>query len=192
MDNTSSLRPASSLLELVGKTPLVPLKKISPKNGAMIWGKCEHTNPGGSIKDRIALSMIEDAEGKGKITPGVSTVVEPTSGNTGIGLALVCAAKGYDLILTMPESMSSERRSLLRSYGAQLILTEAKLGMDGAVKKARELVSENNASFMPDQFKNPANPLAHVKGTAEEILLQHTSSIDGFVACIGTGGTISG
>ena len=182
-----------SLLELVGGTPLVRLNRIVPPNAATVWLKCEHLNPGGSVKDRIALAMIESAEQSSLIAPGRSTIVEPTSGNTGIGLALVCAMKGYRLILTMPESMSLERRSLLEAYGAELILTPAERAMDGAVERAVELCATNSDFFMPQQFSNPANPEIHRHSTAPEIVnqLDH-QQIDAFVAAVGTGGTVSG
>ncbi len=182
-----------SLLELVGGTPLVRLQRLAPPTSATIWIKCEHLNPGGSVKDRIALAMIEAAESEGLIAPGRSTIVEPTSGNTGIGLALVCATKGYRLILTMPESMSLERRSLLEAYGAKLILTPAERVMDGAVERAAELCAANPDYFMPQQFANPANPAVHRHTTAEEIVKQLDEvPVDAFVAAVGTGGTVSG
>ncbi|MCG8418284.1 MAG: cysteine synthase A [Proteobacteria bacterium] len=206
------LPKVSSLIELIGRTPLVKLRRIPPANSAEVWVKCEQCNPGGSIKDRIALAMIERAERDGRITPGVSTIVEPTSGNTGIGLALVCAAKGYKLVLTMPESMSLERRALLQSYGAEIILTPEEQVMEGAVAKARDLCQSHESCYMPDQFRNPANPEVHRRTTAVEILeqLAHAVSgesgagsatesspgfripIDAFVSAIGTGGTITG
>jgi len=183
-----------SPLELIGGTPLIRLNHVGPKPGATIWAKAEHMNPGGSVKDRICLSMIEDAEQRGVISPG-STIVEPTSGNTGIGLALVCAIKGYKLVLTMPESMSLERRALLHAYGARIVLTPSEQAMEGAIVAAREIVESENA-FMPQQFENPANPQAHAEHTAREILdaLDHTGSerLDAIVAAVGTGGTVSG
>jgi cysteine synthase A len=182
----------SSLIELIGNTPLVRLERVVEEDTAEIWVKCEQYNPGGSIKDRIALSMIEAAERDGKIEPGRSTIIEPTSGNTGIGLALVCAAKGYSLTLTMPESMSLERRALLRSYGAEIILTAEERVMEGAVAKANALCAENPDFFMPDQFANPANPEVHRTTTAPEILEQMGGEVDGFVSAIGTGGTVTG
>ena len=189
----SRLKTASSLLDLIGRTPLIRLERLAPEGGAEIWAKCEQYNPGGSIKDRVALSLITQAEADGLLIPGKSTVVEPTSGNTGIGLAIVCSAKGYPLVLTMPESMSLERRALLTSYGATLVLTPAGDAMNGAVQRARELVAEGKDYFMPDQFQNPANPAVHMRTTAPEILEQmNGDSIDGFVAGIGTGGTITG
>jgi cysteine synthase A len=185
------LRVTRQILELVGDTPLVRLRNL-PGDGAEVWGKCEHWNPGGSVKDRIAKAMIDAAEAAGQITPGKTTIVEPTSGNTGIGLALVCAAKGYRLILTMPASMSLERRVLLKSYGAEIELTPAERDMDGAVERARELVAADANAFMPDQFRNPANPEVHRRTTAREIIDQADRRIDAFVAGIGTGGTITG
>ena len=181
---------ARSFLELIGNTPLVQLRQLSGPEAATIWAKLESCNPGGSVKDRICLNMIEDAERRGSLRPGY-TIVEPTSGNTGIGLALVAAVKGYDLILTMPDTMSKERRSLLSAYGATLEITEDTKGMHAAIQKAQEIVTQETTYFMPQQFDNPANPSAHKKTTALEILEQ-LPQIDAFVAGIGTGGTISG
>lgn len=181
----------NQVIELIGNTPVVRLNKVVGKDDAAIWAKIESFNPGGSIKDRICLSMIEAAERDKKIKPG-ATIVEPTSGNTGIGLAMVCSAKGYRLILTMPETMSVERRMLLKAYGAELILTPGSEGMRGAVKRAEELAKENKNYFMPQQFKNPANPDIHRRTTAQEILRQVKESIDAFVSGVGTGGTITG
>jgi cysteine synthase A len=193
---------ANNILELVGGTPLVRLNRVAGPSSdvAEVWVKCEQFNPGGSVKDRIALAMIEAAEKAGRITPGESVIVEPTSGNTGIGLALVCAVKGYHLVLTMPESMSLERRSLLRAYGAELILTPAERAMEGAVAKAEELCRKNPTYFMPQQFQNPANPEVHRRTTAEELAAQleglprtkSGSIVDAFVAGVGTGGTVTG
>ncbi len=181
------------LLDLIGRTPVVHLSHLSEPGKAQIWGKCEQFNPGGSVKDRIALSMIEAAERDGKIEPGKSVIVEPTSGNTGIGLALVCAAKGYRLILTMPEDMSLERRLLLQSYGAELVLTPESSVMQGAVSKANELCAADASYFMPDQFSNRANPQIHRETTGPELLAQFEGlSLAAFVAGIGTGGTITG
>jgi cysteine synthase A len=192
MANTLAPQVAT-ILELIGGTPLVRLRNLPPAGSAEILAKCEQMNPGGSVKDRIALAMIEDAETAGKITPGQSTIVEPTSGNTGIGLALVCAVKGYRLVLTMPESMSLERRSLLKAYGAELILTPAEMTMEGAVAKAEDLCRTKPDHFMPQQFKNLANPEVHRRTTAPEILKQMEGQpIDAFVAGVGTGGTITG
>jgi cysteine synthase A len=180
-----------SVLELVGHTPLVRIGRLAPEGGATVWGKAEHLNPGGSVKDRIALAMLERAEAEGRLRPG-QRVVEPTSGNTGIGLAIACAVKGYPLVLTMPESMSLERRALLEAYGAKLVLTPAERVMEGAIEAAEELV-EREGAFMPQQFSNPANPACHEGGTAEEILdAMGGVCIDAFVAAVGTGGTVSG
>jgi len=187
------LLQAASLLDLIGRTPLVRLRAVVPADGAEIWVKCEQYNPGGSVKDRIALAMIEAAELAGHLTPGRSIVVEPTSGNTGIGLALVCAAKGYRLVLCMPESMSLERRALLQSYGAEIILTPEEKAMEGAVERARAFCRDNPDAFMPDQFRNPANPEVHRRTTAREILDQLDGDrVDAFVSAIGTGGTVTG
>jgi len=180
-----------SVLDLVGETPVVRLRKLSPEGGATIWGKCEHLNPGGSVKDRICLAMIEAAEAQGRLSQG-DTIVEPTSGNTGIGLALVCARKGYKLVLTMPASMSLERRALLEAYGVEIVLTEPDRVMEGAMEAARHIVQERGA-FMPEQFSNPANPGVHARTTGPEILRAFgEQSIDAFVAAVGTGGTVSG
>ena len=181
---------AHSPLELVGHTPVVRLNRIPGKDDAEIWAKLENFNPGGSVKDRICLAMIEDAEKSGRIKPG-DTIVEPTSGNTGIGLALVAAVKGYNLILTMPDTMSEERRSLLVAYGAKLVLTPDTRGMHGAIAKAEELCRENPRYFMPQQFSNPANPEMHYRTTGPE-LMEQLPKIDAFVSGVGTGGTISG
>lgn len=180
-----------SVLDLVGETPVVRLRKLSPEGGATIWGKCEHLNPGGSVKDRICLAMVEAAEAQGRLKPG-DTLVEPTSGNTGIGLAWVCARKGYDLVLTMPASMSLERRALLEAYGVEIVLTKPDRAMEGAMEAARRIVEERGA-FMPEQFSNPANPGAHATTTAPELLHAFEGqAIDAFVAAVGTGGTVSG
>jgi cysteine synthase len=181
---------AHSPLDLIGNTPIVRLNRLPGKDDAAVWAKLENFNPGGSVKDRICLAMIEAAEKAGRIKPG-DTIVEPTSGNTGIGLALVAAVKGYNLILTMPDTMSEERRSLLVAYGAKLVLTPDTRGMHGAIAKAEELVRENPGYFMPQQFSNPANPEIHYRTTGPE-LLEQLPRIDAFVAGVGTGGTISG
>ncbi len=182
---------ADNVLGLIGNTPLVRLSRVVPEGSAEILGKMESLNPGGSVKDRIALSMIEAAEREGLIKPG-DTIVEPTSGNTGIGLAMVCAVKGYKLILTMPEDMSTERRRLLTRYGAQLVLTPAIEGMSGAVYAAQELCDKHKTHFMPQQFNNAANPDVHRRTTAREILEATDGKIDAFVAGVGTGGSITG
>jgi len=182
---------AKNVLELICNTPMVKLNKIIEKDMAEIYAKLELFNPGGSVKDRIAISMIEDAEKRGKLKPG-ATVVEPTSGNTGIGLAMVCAVKGYKCVLTMPESMSLERIYILKSYGAEVILTPAIEGMQGAIKKAEEILKKTKNSFMPQQFVNTANPEVHRKTTAKEILEATDGKLDAFVAGVGTGGTITG
>ncbi len=181
---------ASSPLELIGRTPVVRLNRMPGKDDAEVWAKLENFNPGGSVKDRICLAMIERAERDGRLRPG-DTIVEPTSGNTGIGLALVAAVKGYRLILTMPDTMSEERRSLLVAYGAQLVLTPDTRGMHGAIAKAEELMRENPGYFMPQQFSNPANPEMHYTTTGPE-LAEQMPRIDALVAGVGTGGTISG
>jgi cysteine synthase A len=183
----------NNMLELVGGTPLVRLRHLVDATTADIFCKCEQFNPGGSLKDRIALSMIEAAEREGRIRPGHSVIVEPTSGNTGVGLAVVCAAKGYRLILTMPDNMSLERRALLKAYGAELHLTPAADVMRGAVERAQQICRDNPAAFMPQQFNNPANPEAHRRTTGPEILAQlGTRAPDAFVHGVGTGGTITG
>jgi cysteine synthase A len=186
------MRPAvaNSPLDLIGNTPVVRLNRLAGPEHAAVWGKLENFNPGGSVKDRICLSMIEAAERAGRLKPG-DTIVEPTSGNTGIGLALVASVKGYRLILTMPETMSTERRALLMAYGAEIVLTPDSKGMHAAVRKAEELIAEHPDYFMPQQFSNPANPQVHRETTAVE-LLQQFERIDAFVAGVGTGGTITG
>jgi cysteine synthase A len=183
----------NSMLDLIGGTPLVRLRHLVDGSMANIYCKCEQFNPGGSLKDRIALSMIEAAEREGRIKPHESVIVEPTSGNTGVGLALVSAAKGYRLILTMPDNMSLERRALLRAYGAELHLTPAAQVMKGAVERAAEICAGNPLAFMPQQFNNPANVDAHVKTTGPEILAQLGNRVpDAFIHGVGTGGTITG
>ena len=184
------LSVARSPLDLVGHTPVVRLNRLPGAGEAEVWAKLENYNPGGSVKDRICLAMIDAAERAGLIKPG-DTIVEPTSGNTGIGLALVCAVKGYHLVLTMPDTMSEERRSLLAAYGAKLVLTPDTRGMHGAIARAEELVRENPGYYMPQQFSNPANPDIHYHTTGPE-LIEQLERIDAFVAGVGTGGTISG
>ncbi|MFW9972851.1 MAG: cysteine synthase A [Candidatus Odinarchaeota archaeon] len=181
----------NNIIETIGNTPLVRLNRITERIEPNIFVKIEAFNPGASVKDRICMSMIDAAE-KANIINKNTTIVEPTSGNTGIGLALVCAAKGYKLILTMPDSMSIERRKILKAFGAELILTPADKGMKGAIEKAEELAQDNNRVFIPQQFKNEANPEIHRKTTAEEIINDLDGKVDGFVAGIGTGGTITG
>ncbi len=180
-----------SVLELIGETPLVQFNKMATPQMARVLGKLESMNPGGSVKDRIALAMIEDAEKRGLLKPG-GTIIEPTSGNTGIGLAMISAVKGYRLILTLPEGMSTERVSLLERYGAEVVMTSALEGMAGAVKKAKELVAARPGAFMPLQFANPANPRIHRQTTAQEILHATEGEVHAFVAGVGTGGTITG
>ncbi|MFX1555667.1 MAG: cysteine synthase A [Promethearchaeota archaeon] len=181
----------NNIIETIGNTPLVRLNRITKDVNPNIFVKVEAFNPGASVKDRICMAMIEEAE-KANLINKDTTIVEPTSGNTGIGLALVCAAKNYKLILTMPESMSIERRKILKAYGAELILTPANKGMKGAIEKAEELAKENKKIFIPQQFKNKANPEIHRKTTAEEIYNDLDGKVNGFVAGIGTGGTITG
>ena len=182
-------RIVDTVLDLIGDTPMVRLRRLPPAGSAAVWAKLERFNPGGSIKDRIAKAMIEAAEQSGLLQPG-GVIVEPTSGNTGIGLAMVAAVKGYRLVLTMPETMSGERRALLRAYGADLVLTPGGEGMKGAVARAEDLARQHGY-FMPQQFKNPANPEAHRSTTALEVLAQ-LPDLDAFVAGVGTGGTLTG
>ena len=184
---------AKQLTELVGNTPLLELTKFNEKRDlqATIIAKLEYFNPAGSVKDRVALAMIEDAEAKGILQPG-ATIIEPTSGNTGVGLAFVSSAKGYHLILTMPDTMSVERRNLLKALGAKVVLTPGAEGMKGAIAKAEELQASTPGSWIPQQFKSPANPAIHVKTTGEEIWRDTDGKVDIFVAGVGTGGTVSG
>lgn len=182
-----------SFTDLIGNTPLLELTNIEQANAldAVLLGKLEYFNPAGSVKDRIAKAMIDDAEAKGLLKPG-SVIIEPTSGNTGIGLAAVAAARGYRLIIAMPETMSVERRNLMKAYGAELVLTEGAKGMKGAIAKAQELAQEIPNSFIPSQFTNPANPATHEKTTGVEIWEDTDGKVDIFVAGVGTGGTVSG
>jgi cysteine synthase A len=185
------MRIADDITQLIGGTPLVRLRHVGDGAGATIAAKLEFFNPAGSVKDRIAVSMIDAAEEAGLLRPG-TTVVEPTSGNTGIALAMVCAARGYSCIFTMPETMSKERRLLLRGYGAELVLTPGPDGMGGAIAKAEEIIKGDGDYFMPQQFENPANPEVHVRTTAEEIWSDTDGEVDILVAGVGTGGTITG
>ncbi len=181
-----------TILDLIGNTPMLKLNKLAADVQTEVWAKLEGFNPGGSVKDRPALAMIEDAEKKGRLKKGMK-IVEPTSGNTGIGLAMVAAVKGYSVILTMPESMTIERRRLLEAYGAEIVLTPAEKGMKGAIAKADEILASGKEYFKPDQFANPANPQIHRRTTAKEILAaMGTKKIDAFVSGVGTGGTITG
>ena len=183
------MRIANNVAELVGNTPLVKLNRLAPANGATVALKLEFFNPAHSVKDRIAVAMLDAAEAAGKITPD-TIVLEPTSGNTGIGLAMVCAARGYKSAFVMPETMSRERKLLLKAYGADLILTPGAEGMPGAVKKAEELAAADPRYFIPQQFENPANPAIHRATTAEEIWADTDGQVDIFVAGVGTGGTV--
>lgn len=180
----------NNIYETIGNTPLVKLNKLTDKNMAEVLVKLEYFNPGGSVKDRIALSMIEAAEKEGALKEGM-TIIEPTSGNTGIGIAMVAAAKGYRVIFVMPETMSIERRKLMKAYGAEFVLTEGPKGMRGAIEMAEKLVEENGY-FMPQQFMNKANPAVHMKTTAQEIISQTDGKFDVFIAGVGTGGTVTG
>ena len=184
---------AKQITDLIGRTPMVELNKFSANNGLTtpVIAKVEYFNPGGSVKDRIALAMVEAAEKSGRLQPG-TTIIEPTSGNTGVGLALVAAVKGYRLILTMPETMSIERRNLVRAYGAEVKLTDGKEGMRGAIKAAEELQKSIAGAIILEQFENPANPAKHYETTAEEIWADTDGQVDIFVAGVGTGGTVSG
>ena len=185
------MRIADDITQLIGGTPLVRFRKVTEGAGAEVLGKLEFFNPGGSVKDRIAVAMIDAAEASGALTPG-TTVVEPTSGNTGIALAMVCAARGYRCIFTMPETMSRERRMLLRGFGAELVLTPGPDGMGGAIAKAKEIASGEGSFFIPQQFENPANPAIHRATTAEEIWADTDGTVDIVIGGVGTGGTISG
>jgi cysteinyl-tRNA synthetase len=192
METNASVRRFARSLELVGHTPIVPLRRLNPNPNVEIWAKLEGLNPGGSVKDRIALSMIEDAEKSGKLKPGMS-ILEATSGNTGIGLAMISASKGYKLQLTMSEGVSVERRKILSAYGAEFILTPAAKGTDGAIERAYDLADkEGDRYYLTDQYNNPANPLAHYQGTAPEIWEQTDGGLTHFVAAMGTTGTVMG
>ena len=182
-----------SFAELIGNTPLYAASHFAQNTGAgaQILAKLEYFNPAGSVKDRVAVAMIDDAEARGALKPG-ATIIEPTSGNTGIGLAAVAASRGYRIILTMPETMSVERRNMLKAYGAELVLTEGAKGMSGAIAKANELAKEIENGFIPGQFENPANPAAHLASTGPEIWSQTDGQVDIFVAGVGTGGTVTG
>lgn len=183
---------AESVLELIGQTPLVRLKSFERAGGAKLWAKVEMANPGGSVKDRIALSMLGEAERKGRLKPGAGTVVEPTSGNTGVGLALVCAVKGWRCVLVMPEGLPERRISLLKAYGAEIELTPFELGMTGAIERAEALLKKNPGWFMPMQFSNRDNPAMHRKTTGPEIFKALEGQVHAFVAGVGTGGTLTG
>lgn len=187
------MKVADKLTDLIGNTPLLEVHRFASSEGAMarVVAKLEYFNPAGSSKDRVALAMVEEAEKSGRLKSG-ATIIEPTSGNTGVGLALVSAVKGYRLILTMPETMSIERRSLLKAYGAEIVLTDGASGMAGSIKRAEDLRDSIDGAIILQQFENPANPMAHRKTTAEEIWRDTDGKVDVFVACVGTGGTVSG
>jgi len=186
------MKRAADITELIGRTPLIRLNRISDETGAEVLGKLESFNPGGSVKDRIGLAMIDAAEREGRIAPGKTTIIEPTSGNTGIALAMVAAARGYAMVLTMPDTFSVERRTMLKAYGARLVLTPGAEGMRGAVEKALALAAEGDDTFVPQQFENLANPEVHRLTTAEEIWADTDGGVDAFVAGVGTGGTLTG
>jgi cysteine synthase len=186
------MKVADNVTELIGRTPLVRLARLSEESGATIVGKLESFNPGGSVKDRIGVAMLDAAEREHGIAPGRTTIIEPTSGNTGIALAMVAAARGYEVVLTMPETMSLERRTLLRAYGARLVLTPGAEGMEAAIAKAQELAAADPEAFVPQQFENPHNPRIHRETTGEEIWDDTDGEVDVFVAAVGTGGTLTG
>jgi cysteine synthase A len=186
------MKIANSVTDLIGRTPLVRLNRVAASVSPTIVAKLESQNPANSVKDRIGLAMIEAAEKAGALTPGKTVIVEPTSGNTGIALAMVAAVKGYQCILTMPESMSPERRAVLRAFGAKLVLTDPAKGMPGAIDRAKALLSEIPNAFMPQQFQNPANPEVHTRTTAEEIWEDTDGKVDALIAGVGTGGTVTG
>lgn len=185
------MKTVNDITELVGRTPVVKIQNLLPENAAELYLKLEYFNPSGSVKDRPALNMIKTAEKNGKLKPE-GTIIEPTSGNTGIGLAMIAAVKGYDCFIVMPDNVSIERIKMLKAYGAEVVLTPAEKSLQGAIEKAQELRSNIKNSFIPQQFENPANPEAHRKTTALEILKQMDNNLDAFVACSGTGGTITG
>ena len=186
------MKLADSILDLIGNTPIVKLNRVPDPNGASVYVKLESHNPGGSVKDRPALNMVVDAEKRGQLVPGKSTIVEPTSGNTGIGLAMVCAARGYRCIITMPDNATEERVKILKAYGAEVHLTPAAKRMAGAIEKANQVAAEIPDSFIPMQFENPANPEAHTGTTAIEIIDAFDGRLDAFVLTAGTGGTVTG
>jgi cysteine synthase A len=190
--NVSARSIPDNLADIVGATPMVRLERLAPDGGAELVGKLEAYNPAGSVKDRIGVAMIDAAEAEGRIEPGKTTIVEATSGNTGIALAFVCAARGYELVLSMPQGMSREREGLLRLYGATVAITESMGGMNEAVEAARQMAAERGNAFIPDQFSNPANPEIHRRTTAEEIWRDMDGQVDALVAGVGTGGTITG
>jgi cysteine synthase len=189
---TTPVEISANLSDLVGGTPLLRLTRVAPDAGAELLGKLEAYNPAGSVKDRIGVAMIDAAEADGRVVPGRTTIVEPTSGNTGIALAMVCAARGYELVLTLPQGMSRERERLLRLYGAEVLITESLGGMNEAVEAAEKIAGERGECFIPDQFSNPANPEIHRRTTAEEIWRDAEGDVDALVAGVGTGGTITG
>jgi cysteine synthase A len=191
IDRGRKMKVANDITQVIGNTPIVKLNKLVDLQDAQVYIKLESMNPGSSAKDRVALNMIETAEKEGKLKEG-SVIVEPTSGNTGIGLAMIGAAKGYKVLLVMPETMSVERRKLFKAFGADVILTDGALGMQGAIDKANEIVMENENHFIPQQFENPANPEVHKKTTGPEILTQMENQLDALVASVGTGGTLTG